>query len=134
MGATTLTGSASLSAANVIETAGLKLGAGVSLSIGAGDNFAMTAASGKTIKLTGVGSDSVSNAGSFVANGAGTADLGVAFINSANVSVGSGTLSFLKAVTNNGTIDAAGRHRSVQGRGDRNRHARRPTRPARCRC
>lgn len=67
----------------------------------------MTAASGQTIEFAGATGDTFTNAGSLIANGAGTADVGVAVINSANVSVGSGKLAFLYGVTNNGTIDAA---------------------------
>lgn len=90
-----------------MDTTNLALTSGTSLTNGAGDNFTMTAAAGKIIKFSGTIDDTFTNAGSLIANGAGTADVSVAVINSANIFMGSGTLAFLYNVTNNGTVDAA---------------------------
>jgi hypothetical protein len=105
--ATTLTQGASLTAATIVETANVTLGANTSLSLAAGSTLDITVPSGGTGTLGGPSSANFTNNGSLVANGAGTADLNVAVINNANVSVGSGTLSFLSSLTNNGTIDAS---------------------------
>jgi hypothetical protein len=107
-GKTALLGSASLSATKVIETANLTLGVGISLATAAAHDFTLTASSGTTVTLGGASGDSFTNTGSLVANGAGTAQIGVGFINAANVTASSGTLAFLGGVSNNGTIDAAG--------------------------
>jgi hypothetical protein len=106
--ALTLSGSAALDAATMIDTANITLAASTALIEAAGSTFDLTAATTKTkLTLSGPGSASFTNAGNVVANGLGTASVSVAFINSGNVSVGSGTLAFLGAVTNTGTIDAS---------------------------
>ena len=69
---------------------------------------------------------SLHNAGSLIRTGAGVTDVGVATINSGNVSVGSGRMEFLRAVTNTGTMSATGAgaslwiDRAVSGTGDLN--------------
>jgi hypothetical protein len=102
--ATTLYGAASLSAANVIETANLALSS-VAVTNAAGDTFAITAASGATVKLASSGTGRFINAGSLVANGAGTASIGGPFTNSGIVSATTGTLAFLASVGGSGTLD-----------------------------
>ena len=109
-------------------------GRGASLTEAAGSTLTIDAAKKAPVILSGPGSASVTNAGSLVANGVGTAEISVAFINSGVVSATAGKLEFLGAVTNNGTFDAAAgtarpstpsvRHGHAGGR--RHRHA--------CRC
>jgi hypothetical protein len=105
--ALTLDQGAACNAATTEETANITLDANTPLSLAAGAALDMTAASGATIKLSGPGTSSLTNNGSIAGNGAGTAQLDVAVINNANISVGSGTLSFLGTLTNNGSIDAS---------------------------
>jgi hypothetical protein len=104
----TLAAGASLSVANLIASASVTLAAGANLTNLAGDTLTLAAAAGKIVDLGGAAAVHFTNAGNLAADGNGTADLGVAFINSGNVSASSGTLAFLHAVTNSGTIDAAG--------------------------
>jgi hypothetical protein len=106
-GALTLGAGATLAAANLVATASVTLGASASVTNAAAADFTLDAASGKAVALNGPATASFTNAGSLAANGAGTADVGVAFINMANVSANAGTLAFLGGVTNPGTIDAA---------------------------
>jgi hypothetical protein len=107
-GATTLDPGAALSASTVVAAANLTLGSTVNMSIAAGHVFDLTASAGQTVTLSGPSPDTVANAGSLVANGAGTADVSAKFTNTHAVSVGSGTLAFLGAVTNGGTLTASG--------------------------
>ena len=51
---------------------------------------------------------SLHNAGTLICTGAGVTDVGIATINSGNVSVGSGRMEFLRGVTNTGTMSATG--------------------------
>ncbi len=103
-GAMTLTPGARLLAAHVADTANLKL-AGVAVTNGAGDIFNLTAASASTVTLSSTGAGAFTNAGSLVANGAGTATVSAPFTNSGTVSALSGTLSFLGTVAGTGTLD-----------------------------
>ncbi len=112
--ALTLASGATLSAGTIDETAKVTLGASTALSLAVGSALDITAASGTTVEMSGPGTASLTNNGSIVGNGAGTAELDVAVINNANVSVGSGTLSFLSTLTNDGTIDAAAGTLSVR--------------------
>jgi hypothetical protein len=105
--ALTLTEGATLSAATIEETANVTLGASTALSLAVGAALDMTAASGATVELGGPSTASFTSNGSIAGNGAGTAELDVAVINNANVSVGSGTLSFLSSLTNDGSIDSS---------------------------
>jgi fibronectin-binding autotransporter adhesin len=104
---TTLATGASLSVANLIETANLTQGSSTNLANATGNRFTITAGAGRTVKLIRTGSDTFTNSGSFIANGAGTADVSPALINHGNITVGSGTLAFLYNLTNAGTIDVA---------------------------
>jgi hypothetical protein len=61
----------------------------------------------------GLGS-SFTNNGTFVRTGTGSSDVTVAFINHANVSVGSGGMHFLSSLTNTGTMTAAGALLQIQ--------------------
>lgn len=103
-----LAAGASLSVANLTDTASLTLGASTSLTNLAANSVTFAAASGATVKVTGAAGDSITNAGNLVENGAGVVDLSVAVINSGSISASSGTLAFLGAATNNGTITANG--------------------------
>jgi fibronectin-binding autotransporter adhesin len=113
---TTLTPGASLSAANLVETAHMLLSGGVSLTNGKGDHFTIDAAVGKNTLLNGATGNTFTNDGSMVANGGGTAEVNVAFINADNVSVGSGAMAFLSYLTNDGTIDTGAGLVSSAGR------------------
>jgi fibronectin-binding autotransporter adhesin len=106
--ALTLNLGASLSATTIIDTANLTLGASEKITNLAGHNFTITAASSTTtLSLTGAKGDRFTNAGTLTTSGLGKESIGVAFINSGNVMVGSQALTFLGGVTNNGTINAA---------------------------
>jgi hypothetical protein len=107
-GATTLTGDAGLAVAHIVQTADLTLGHLTDLFNPADQDFAIDAASGTTVKLSGAAPDIFSNAGSLLADGAGTADVTVAFYNLGATAADAGTLSFLAPVINNGTMAAAG--------------------------
>ncbi len=104
---TTLNAGASLSAAHILVTGNLTLGAGESVSNAAGDNFALSAASGVIITLAGSTGDTFTNAGTLAANGAGGEHVSAAFMNTGTAGVSAGTLAFLGAVTNNGSFSAA---------------------------
>jgi hypothetical protein len=103
-GASTLDAGIKLTAAHVQDTADITLGSATSVTIAAAEMFSIDAASGSTITLSGAAGDKLSNSGSLVAGGPGTADIAVAFVNAKTVSVSSGTLAFLSGVTNNGTL------------------------------
>jgi hypothetical protein len=89
--ATTLHAGASMSAANVVETASLTL-ASVSITNAAADTFALTPSSGTTITLGSTGTGSFTNAGTLLVNGAGTAHVTAPLIDAGTISVTSGTL------------------------------------------
>jgi len=102
---TTLQAGATLSASDVIVTSELEL-AGVAVTNTAGHTFALTAASAaSTAKLYGETGGTFTNAGSLIANGAGTASVSGSFTNSGTVSALSGTLSFLSKVGGTGALD-----------------------------
>jgi hypothetical protein len=90
-GATTLHAGASLSAANVVETASLTL-ASVSVTNASADTFALTASSGTTITLGSTGTGGFTNAGTLLVNGAGTAHVAAPLIDGGTISITSGTL------------------------------------------
>ena len=114
IGVLTLSTGASLSATTVVQTGGLSL-VSDAVTIGAGHSFAMSTTSGASLVIGGTGTGtSLTNAGTFSANGAGTGIANLAFINTGTVNANAGTLSFLGAVTNNGTIDAASGLASVK--------------------
>jgi hypothetical protein len=106
--ATTLEPGAVLSASTVVETANLTLGSAVDIGTAAGHLFDIAAKAGAAVTLGGPAPDAFTNSGTLEATGAGTADVKVKLINARDVSVGSGTLAFLGAVTNSGTMTAAG--------------------------
>jgi hypothetical protein len=103
-GKTTLDAGANLSAATLIETANLTLGTGASLTETASHRFEITVAASAVATLSGSGGDTFTNSGSLLANGAGAADVALAFVNKSTVLTSSGTLSFSGAFTNDGTI------------------------------
>ncbi|HTZ71523.1 MAG TPA: hypothetical protein VMB71_12790 [Acetobacteraceae bacterium] len=105
--AMTLNAGASLGVADLIATANLTLGTGENLTNLAGNQLALAASQG-TVTLSGASGDSFTNAGTMLANGAGTEVVSVGFINSGIVMETAGALTFLGAVTNNGTISATG--------------------------
>ena len=104
-GTTTLHAGATLSASDVIVTSELEL-AGVAVTNAAGHIFALTAAStASTATLYSGTGGAFTNAGSLIANGAGTASISGAFTNSGTVSALGGTLSFLSSVGGTGALD-----------------------------
>jgi len=103
-GASTLEAGLKLTASHITDSAAITLGTATALTIGAAEIFAIDAASGSTLTISGAAGDRLSNAGSLVATGPGTADIDVAFVNAKTVSVSSGTLAFLGGVINNGTF------------------------------
>jgi hypothetical protein len=103
-GATTLSAGAKLLAADVSDTANLKL-ANVAVTNASGDIFDLAAASATTVTLSGSGTGAFTNAGSLVANGPGNASINAPFTNSGTVSAVAGTLAFLGNVAGTGTLD-----------------------------
>ena len=99
---------AHLSAAHVTDQGDLKLAAGVSITNASGDDFTLHTGSQAALTVSGSGADKFTNMGSLASGGLGTADVTLALVNSGIVSVGSGALAFLGAVTNNGTMSATG--------------------------
>ena len=59
------------------------------------------------IELSGTANDSFTNLGTVLANGSGSEEFGVAFVNNGHVSATAGTLSFLDNVTGTGALSAA---------------------------
>jgi hypothetical protein len=62
----------------------------------------------------GGGASSFTNDGTFTRTGTGSSDVTVAFINNANLSVGSGGMHFLSSLTNDGTMTATGALLQIQ--------------------
>jgi hypothetical protein len=112
----TLNKGATITAANLVQTANLTLGAGESITNKAGNSYTLTAGTAPganpphraQITVNGNAGDTFSNAGSIVANGSGSVTVDVAFVNSGTTLISAGSMTFMGAATNNGTIDAAG--------------------------
>jgi hypothetical protein len=102
--ALTLNAGSSVAATNVVEAVNLTLGAGTSITNAAGHGFTIAASSG-VVTLGGAGT--LTNAGTLAKTGAGEADIGATFINSASVSVGAGKMVFVRQVTGSGTVGIA---------------------------
>ncbi len=106
-GALTLHAGASLSAANVIETAGLTL-ASVSVTNTAADNFTMTAASGALITLGSTGTGCFTNNGTLLANGAGTARITAPLIDNGTIAVTASALTATGMLEITGKLSGTG--------------------------
>lgn len=109
-GAITLNAGASLAATTILDTGNITLGAGENLSTLATTTLDMTAAAKATLTLAGATGDTLTTAGTVLATGAAnsTIDIGIAAINSGNISVtGGATMAFLGSATNTGIIDAS---------------------------
>jgi hypothetical protein len=104
--ASILDAGANLLASTVIENANITLGTGASLTNAANHTFDISPLSGGTITLAGATGDTFTNLNTFACIGAGTAVVKPGFVNSGNVSAGSGKLTFLGSLTNNGTMNA----------------------------
>ncbi len=104
--ALTLTAGARFGSNFILDTANLILGAGETLTNQTGF-LEIDASSDQTLTINGARGDSFDNAGTFFAAGAGTEAVQVAFSNTGSVTAEWGTLSFIGAVTNNGTLDAS---------------------------
>jgi len=102
-----LTSSASVSVSTVLDLVNIQTANGVTLTNLSGGTWTMSSAAG-TVQALGsggtVGSGTFSNFGSFVTTGGATDNASVAFINYRNVYATSGTLNFLAALTNSGTL------------------------------
>ena len=107
-GATTLAAGTILQARAILETGSLALSGSGVFTNAAEDSYAMQSEKGSTVALSTSGTATLTNAGSFAASGGGTSAVSVAFINAGLLSAGSGTLSFLGTVTNNGAMTASG--------------------------
>ena len=105
----TLSSGACLSAAHVVQTGNIIL-ASDAITNAAEDTYTMTAAAGRALLInrTGTGSN-FTNAGTLVANGAGTAEIAATFTDNGTASVTAGTL----------LLQHAGRQRQALGRGGR---------------
>ncbi len=112
--ATTLSAGASLAASSVLENANVTLGADTAVTNAAGHAYGIAAAAG-TVTLGGAGS--FTNDGTLTKTGAGQADIGSAFINAGAVSIGSGTMDFLTAVSGSGSVGIAAGAKAVFGAG-----------------
>jgi hypothetical protein len=113
-GVTTLEAGATLAVAKLVESNNLKLAAGESVTNLAADDFTLTATASTNvtphraqIELSGTANDSFTNLGTVLANGSGSEEFGVAFVNNGHVSATAGTLSFLDNVTGTGALSAA---------------------------
>jgi hypothetical protein len=103
----TLTHGASLSAAHVEQTGGVTL-ASDAIANATGNTYTITAASGRAVILASIGTGAFTNAGSLVANGAGTADIATAFTDNGTASATAGTLLLAGALSGSGTLSAGG--------------------------
>ena len=109
--ATTLVAGISLSAAAIVETADITLGAGASITNHAGDVFTLSSTGGLSqphraqIQVVGGKGDVFTNAGTLFAMT--DAKLNVAFANSGLLSVQAGTLTLQKALSGGGTLATA---------------------------
>jgi len=116
--AATLESGSSIAVGSIVLTSVLTLAAGLGLTNGTGDNFtfggspAVPAADDPPHRvnpdIAGGAGSSFTNDGTFTQTGPGASDVSVSFINAGLVNSTAGTLAFLGAVTNGGTIDAAG--------------------------
>jgi hypothetical protein len=115
-GDVTLNTGATINATTIVETANLTLGASESITNHAGDIYTFTAGTvpgsdtphRAQITVNGGAGDKFNNAGSIVANGTSSVTVNLAFINTGSALISSGSMAFVGAATNNGTIDAAG--------------------------
>jgi hypothetical protein len=95
---------------SVSQSGDLHLTAGTAIT-GAGASYSVQ---GAVDIINGGGASSFTNNGSFVRTGTGSSDVSVAFINHANLSLGSGGMHFLSSLTNTGTMTAAGALLQIQ--------------------
>jgi hypothetical protein len=119
---TMLTQGATISAANIVQTAQVTLGASESLTNNAGSVFTMTSTNvpgerhRAQIEMNGAAGDSLNNAGMLVANGSGLEVIAIAFANSGVVEVTAGELALNKGMTGGGTLAvSAGALLSISG-------------------
>jgi hypothetical protein len=103
--ALTLNAGSSLSATSVLDNANVTLGSGAAITNAAAHTYTVAAAANTTITVGGAGT--FTNDGTLAATGAGTVDINTTFINAASVSVGSGKMDFLSAVSGSGTVGIA---------------------------
>ena len=113
----TLDTGASLGVSNITDTALLTLGSGESVRIGGGTIFTLADATGNDphraqVEVKGVGGSTFTNVGTVTSTSvAGTFD--VKYANGGLTTAAAGTLSFLGAISNTGTFDAAGGEISI---------------------
>jgi hypothetical protein len=69
-------------------------------------NNTITALAGHTVLLTGASGEKLTNTGTLSGNGAGTGTVSLGLINKGMVSASGGTMNFLGAVSNTGTMSA----------------------------
>ena len=110
----TLTSGATLGVSVLVDTANLTLGSGENLANGAGHVLEITASASSPVTLAGVGADTISNAGTLLANGPGSVKLETPFINTGHLSVNGGVLTLAGAVTNSGTLAVASGKLSIE--------------------
>jgi hypothetical protein len=101
----TLSAALALSVGQVLEETSVQIAKGVTITNAAGRNWTMQAASGVTEGLGGAGT--FSNQGVFATAGGGIDNVGVAFINAGSVLANTGSLAFLGAFANTGTVTVA---------------------------
>jgi hypothetical protein len=99
-----------------MESANVTL-ASVGVTNAVGDIYTVTASSGATVTLGSSGTGAFTNAGSLLATGTGTADIGAPFTNSGTVSALIGTLSFLGGIAGTGALDLGARGTLLLERG-----------------
>ncbi len=101
--ALSLTAGATISAADIVDTASMHLGAGASLTNAAGDTFTMMAAAHETVVMSGATGDRFTNAGTLIADGAGSERLTANVLNTGFIS-SAGSMRFVASVINDGVI------------------------------
>lgn len=105
--ALTLLAGAKVTAANLIVTQTLTLGARESLTSVAGQQIALRAAAGQAATLSGAGANRLSNGGLLAATGPGGATVSVSVANSGTIAGNAGVLTLAGGVSNTGTVLAA---------------------------
>ncbi len=102
-GNTTLTAGAKLLAADVIDSANVTL-ASVGVTNTLGDVYAITAGASTIVTLGSSGTGKFTNAGTLLANGAGTARIAAPLVDTGTISVTSGSLQILGAFSGTGAL------------------------------
>lgn len=104
-----------VSTSAIVDSANLVFGAGETLTTKSGAALTFISSNGGTVSVAGGSLSVLSNVGTLTTSGGGSVSVGVGFVNNSNstVAVGSGTLAFLGAFTNRGTLTVANAQVSI---------------------